>query len=59
MSPDQRRHAENMEEIALANYQTYREAQQHSINYLHRSLMISILSLMVAIAAVVIAIKIK
>lgn len=47
---------ENMQDIAMANLDMQQEALQHTLNLMHKTMLIATLSLMVAIIAVAVAV---
>lgn len=59
MTPDERAHAENMQKYARANLDMQHEALQKNLIYMHRTVIISLISVIISSAAVVIAIVLR
>lgn len=59
VNPRETDHMRNMEQIALADYETQREAAQYNITTMHRTMLIALFAVLVAIATAVIAIRSK
>lgn len=50
-------HNRNIEQIALADLEQNREALQHTLNLMHRTMLISLVAVIVSILAVVVALN--
>jgi hypothetical protein len=56
LSPTEKTHMRNMQEIALAEFKLQREALQKNLTIMHRTAMISLLAVLISIFALVVAV---